>query len=308
MSAGRPSSSDRQPGMTRSWATHTSSASRPSSSRGAAHRRHRLGGDPRLVTVSDRDWWLLLGRDRSEGRRVSENWCLPGVWWCTVGAAGTRPAAPARSGASIGDGVVGMVSDEVTATRVSPGLVRMGVRWLVALAACLVVVGVLAAPALAAGSWATTGSLATAREDATATLLQNGDVLVVGGQAAGSLLASAELYDPATGTWSATGSMSTARGAQTATLLPDGEVLVAGGFQLSADGFSFTVLASAELYDPATGTWSATASMSEGRAGATATLLQNGKVLVTGGTGPFSPWRARSCMTRRPGPGARPGR
>src|SRR5207249_4277027 len=71
----------------------------------------------------------------------------------------------------------------------------------------------------------TTGSLATARDNHTATLLSNGKVLVAGGFNGGSL-ASAELYDPATGTWTATGSLSAARKSHTATLLPNGKVLV----------------------------------------------------------------------------------
>ena len=85
-----------------------------------------------------------------------------------------------------------------------------------------------------------------ARSFHTATLLPNGKVLVAGGsQGGGGVLASAELYDPATGSWSATGSMHTARVNFTATLLPDGKVLVSGG--------QIGPLASAELYDPATG-------------------------------------------------------
>ena len=64
----------------------------------------------------------------------------------------------------------------------------------------------------------------------TATLLPNGKVLVAGGVGINELvLASAELYDPASGTWTATGSLGTAREFHTATLLPNGNVLVAGG-------------------------------------------------------------------------------
>src|SRR5437763_4719408 len=122
-----------------------------------------------------------------------------------------------------------------------------------------------------------TGSLATARNGHTATLLPNGKVLVAGGRNGNSILASAELYDPPSGTWSATGSLATARFFHTATLLPNGKVLVAGGGNNSA-----------ELYDPASGTWSATGSLATARAFHTATLLPNGKALVAGGFSSFS--------------------
>jgi hypothetical protein len=133
----------------------------------------------------------------------------------------------------------------------------------------------------ASGLWSSSGSLATARDDHTATLLPNGKVLVAGGHfgdgETGATLESAELYDPATGAWSATGSLGAARRGATATLLPNGKVLVAGGIGDS------NYLASAELYDPATGTWSGTGSLGTARSGHTATLLPNGKVLVAEG-------------------------
>src|SRR5438874_816593 len=135
----------------------------------------------------------------------------------------------------------------------------------------------------ASGTWSATGSLATARAFHTATLLLNGKVLIVAGEGNGApfVLASAELYDPASGTWSATGSLASARAGQpsghTATLLPNGKVLVAGGGDING------IRASAELYDPASGTWSATGSLATARSGHTATLLPNGKVLAAGG-------------------------
>jgi hypothetical protein len=111
----------------------------------------------------------------------------------------------------------------------------------------------------------------------TATLLPSGKVLIVGGtgiQGSGPYR-SALLYDPA-GSSSYTGSLGNARYLHTATLLTNGKVLVAGGV-----GTNGTVLTSAELYNPATGTWSPA-----GNPGASgiATLLPNGKVLAVGGT------------------------
>jgi hypothetical protein len=141
---------------------------------------------------------------------------------------------------------------------------------------------------LATGMWSGTGSLAAARANQSATLLVSGEVLVAGGANSGDLLAnygnsgtvlaSAELYDPTTGTWRGTGTMGAARELHTATLLPSNEILIAGG---CCDA-NF-VRASAELYEPGTGTWSATGSMATARYGHTATLLPSGKVLVAGG-------------------------
>src|SRR5205807_6227493 len=133
----------------------------------------------------------------------------------------------------------------------------------------------------AIGTWTVTGNLNTARDGHTATLLQNGKVMVVSGDKNGN---SAELYDAATGTWSPTGSLNLSRHAYTATLLPNGKVLVAGG----ADDTQSNVFNSAELYDPAAGSWSSTGKLVTARAEHTATLLSNGKVLVAGGFIDFS--------------------
>jgi hypothetical protein len=115
---------------------------------------------------------------------------------------------------------------------------------------------------------------------ASATLLGNGKVLVAGGGGFISALSSAELYDPATGTFTATGEMSTRRAGHTATLLADGRVLVAGG---SLSGFPEAAVASAEIYDPATGTFTPTGSMATPRQDHTATLLVDGRVLIAAG-------------------------
>lgn len=129
--------------------------------------------------------------------------------------------------------------------------------------------------------WAPTGSMTTARGEASATELANGEVLIAGGEDYyQNTLVTAELYDPVTGSFSPTGAMGTSREDQAATILPDGSVLVAGG--LTANEAGYSALASAEIYDPATGSWSATTPMLAASAGLTATLLGNGLVLVTG--------------------------
>ena len=138
----------------------------------------------------------------------------------------------------------------------------------------------------ATGRWAATGAMNVARTVGfTATVLQDGQVLVAGGVEAGvnqTVTSGAELYNPATGTWAATGSMITARQNQTATLLPNGQVLVAGGGGTCVNG-SCPTLSSAELYNPATGTWAATGSMPFPHEGALAGLLPSGEVLVACG-------------------------
>jgi Galactose oxidase, central domain/Kelch motif len=134
----------------------------------------------------------------------------------------------------------------------------------------------------ATGTWQTTGNLNTQRYQHTATPLPNGKVLVAGGF--NSLLLSlniAELYDPATETWSGTGSLNIDRTGHTATLLPNGKVLVTGGYNFTENRFN--ALNSAELYDPATGTWSVTGSLNIARSDHSASLLSNGKILVAGG-------------------------
>ena len=130
----------------------------------------------------------------------------------------------------------------------------------------------------ASGTWATTGSPATARIGHTATLLPNGKVLVAGGNS-GALLASAELYDPASGTWAATGSLVTARICTRRCCCPTARCLSQADLQHNHP------LASAELYDPTSGTWTATGSLVTARYGHKATLLPDGEGLVAGGVG-----------------------
>jgi N-acetylneuraminic acid mutarotase len=147
---------------------------------------------------------------------------------------------------------------------------------LLALAGALL--GVAAQARCADATWVATGSLHFARAGHAATLLPDGKVLVVGG--AGT---SAELYDPASGQWTVTGALGVPRSDPTATLLNNGQVLVVGGHRGEASPQSLGIFGTCELYDPATGTWSKTGSLNTPRDGFTATLLQNGEVLVAGG-------------------------
>lgn len=137
------------------------------------------------------------------------------------------------------------------------------------------------------GGFTPTGAMKYARCGSTATKLLDGTVLIVGGS---SVTAPAEVYNPATGTFKTVGTTVTARFAHTATLLSNGMVLIAGGmdnigcvYTPSASLAQGTV-SSAELYNPATGTFAATGSMNVVRAFHTATILPSGKVLIAGGT------------------------
>ena len=174
------------------------------------------------------------------------------------------------------------------------------------------------ARAQSAGTFTPTGSMAVPRQFHTASLLPDGKVLIAGGISFGngptSTWSSAEIYDPSTGTSTSTGDMTSPRARHTATLLPNGQVLIVGGSTtdlydpamgafhaagrtiVPRSGHTATLLnngevliaggssgVSAELYDPATGTFTPTGDMTEPGAD-TATLLPNGKVLITRST------------------------
>ena len=141
----------------------------------------------------------------------------------------------------------------------------------------------------ATGTFAATGSMKVARSGYSTTLLADGTVLVAGGGGSGGgnssgpgpALGSAEIYDPVTGTFAPASPMTQPRTGHTATLLADGSVLIAGGQRGQGAGSKAT--GSAELYDPATGRFSATGSMAGPRLHHTATLLTGGRVLIAGG-------------------------
>jgi hypothetical protein len=117
-----------------------------------------------------------------------------------------------------------------------------------------------------------------------ASLLPDGRVLVTGGNTDGGNVNWADLFDAADGTFAGTGNMSFVRDAHTSTLLPASAVLVAGGAtSYNPTARADNVTDSAEIYDPATGTFSPTGSMTTPRLEHAAVVLRNGQVLVTGG-------------------------
>jgi hypothetical protein len=117
----------------------------------------------------------------------------------------------------------------------------------------------------------------------TAVLLPGGKVLIAGGSDnSGKTLNSAQIYDPVAGSFTSTGNLTVSRDFHTATLLANGKVLITGGRTSSGSGYAY--LASAELYDPAAGTFTAVLTpMSSARFGHTAAVI-NGKVLISGGS------------------------
>jgi hypothetical protein len=141
------------------------------------------------------------------------------------------------------------------------------------------------------GTFSATGTMTSGRENDTATLLLNGDVLIAGGvDESGRNIASAELYDPVAGRFGETGPLNETRQSHAATLLSDGQVLITGGLQfvyvVKSGGWSVlseSTLASAESYDPQTGVFSPIGSMTTARYNHLATLLPDGRVLIAGG-------------------------
>jgi hypothetical protein len=156
-----------------------------------------------------------------------------------------------------------------------------------------------AALAQSPGAFSPTASMTIPRVWHTATLLTNGKVLIAGGiqtviESFGAnpgyselVTATAELYDPSTGAFTPTGSMSIARYSHAATLLADGRVLITGG-SIQAPQFGTTPTNIAEIYDPATGSFSLTTPMIYSQACQQSVLLNSGSVLVVAGSDAIS--------------------
>jgi hypothetical protein len=143
------------------------------------------------------------------------------------------------------------------------------------------------------GTFTLAGPMVYSRQNHTATMLQDGRVLIVGGRSNScttrlcnetDTLATAELYDPLTGAFTPAGTMQTARMWHSATPLVDGRVLIAGGFRTGSDDRSVNTY---EIFDPVTGVFNKSIPMQLGRNRHTATVLSNGKVLVAGGYSDF---------------------
>jgi hypothetical protein len=134
----------------------------------------------------------------------------------------------------------------------------------------------------AADRFTPAGRLGTARNGHKAVRLRDGRILIVGGDGpGGTFLASAEIFDPATEQFTPTGSMAVARSSHTATVLPDGRVLVTGGHV--GRQAQIQIHATAELYDPVSGTFRPTGSMTRVRHKHDAAPLPDGRVLIVGG-------------------------
>ena len=158
-----------------------------------------------------------------------------------------------------------------------------------------------------AGSFAQATPMTADRVFQTTTLLEDGRVLVVGGSGPGgaATLASAEVYDPDIGSWSQVGSMSTPRQQHVATLLADGRVLITGGTNDSDTGWPALT---AEVFDPATGSFSPAGAMSGGRTAHTATVLPDGarSSAPSGRTPRTAPSRASGSATGHRAAACRP--
>jgi hypothetical protein len=175
------------------------------------------------------------------------------------------------------------------APRATHQLIAVGEGRLLAIGGC-VRVGCEAGPASAtvdiidarSMELAGSGQLLAERIQPSVAALPGGRILIAGGYDGADVRSDAEIFDPISGRLSAAGSLGAARSGATATLLGDGRVLVAGGGR--PDREPRQALASAELFDPATGRFGAAGTMARGRYKHGALRLDNGDILVVGGS------------------------
>ena len=154
-------------------------------------------------------------------------------------------------------------------------------------------------------TWSLTGSLNYERVlGYTATLLNNGNVLVTGGlikeKGINKNSNYCEIFNASDGSWAIIDTLKSPRVYHTATKLSDGRVLVAGGYNKSVIGTDFE---ESEIFDPQTNKWTDAATLNIGRGEHSATLLSNGKVLVSGGGNYFEHQKEylNSCELYDPG-------
>ncbi|HLJ79792.1 MAG TPA: kelch repeat-containing protein, partial [Acidobacteriaceae bacterium] len=138
-------------------------------------------------------------------------------------------------------------------------------------------------PTVATDAWSPAQPLTSARSGAATVMLQDGRLLIIGGNSASGSLASVDIVDTA-GNIMAGPPMNVARSQHTATVLQDGRVLVVGGVDVSGNP-----IGTAEIFDPAINAsqanpWTSTGPLVQARSGHTATLLNNSTVLISGGS------------------------
>jgi len=140
-----------------------------------------------------------------------------------------------------------------------------------------------------AETWTTApGRISPARARLSATRLSDGRVLLAGGETASATEVGVdawEIWDPASGGIVASGALAERRTRHRAVLLADGKVLLAGGARTDSPGAPLYSRATAEVFDPSAPGSASAPSMGVARAGLEATLLPDGRVLVTGGHG-----------------------
>jgi len=169
----------------------------------------------------------------------------------------------------------------------------------------------------ASSTWKSAPSMSRARNSATATPLADGRVLVTGGYDRKvvqlpnpdqqpfcclridiTALATSEMFDAKTSSWSSAGNLGHARYGHQAVTLMDGKVLVVGGQDQPGNPAAY--LASAELFDPSTGTWAGAGDIEAPRSGFTLTALADGRALLAGGLAPDGVTVLRSTLLYDP--------